>query len=146
MRTAWPDFTVVSCQGTSVERDLLAGAARAVHWPNVYKPKLQLCLRLHAAGWQWSGGFAVDTPGDLFVKIRHRSGNLPSLAAAAACTLRHLMECADACTVLASAAGAHQPQVVLVHTSSSDLGKTGTQPHQAHGQTSTVSCLCVTSP
>ena len=59
-------------QATSVERDLLAGAARAVHWPNVYKPKLQLCLRLHAAGWQWSGGFALDTPGDLFVKIRHR--------------------------------------------------------------------------
>lgn len=55
-----------------MERDLLAGGARAVHWPNVYKPKLQLCLRLHAAGWQWSGGFAVDTPGDLFVKIRHR--------------------------------------------------------------------------
>ena len=59
-------------QGTSMERDLLAGGARAVHWPNVYKPKLQLCLRLHAAGWQWSGAFAVDSPGDLFVKIRHR--------------------------------------------------------------------------
>lgn len=71
-------------QGTSVERDLLAGAARAVHWPNVYKPKLQLCLRLHAAGWQWSGGFAVDTPGDLFVKIRHRRASVSQAAAAAA--------------------------------------------------------------
>ena len=66
-----------------MERDLLAGAARAVHWPNVYKPQLQLCLRLHAAGWQWSGGFAVDTPGDLFVKIRHRSAPYSQPAAAA---------------------------------------------------------------
>ena len=76
-------FCSLPIQGTSVERDLLAGAARAVHWPNVYKPQLQLCLRLHAAGWQWSGGFAVDTPGDLFVKIRHRSAPYSQPAAAA---------------------------------------------------------------
>ena len=25
------------------------------------------------AGWLWSGGVALDTPGDQFVKIRHRS-------------------------------------------------------------------------
>ncbi len=55
-----------------MERDLLPGGARAMHWPDVTKPKLRLCLRLHEAGWLWSGGFALDTPGDLFVKIRHR--------------------------------------------------------------------------
>ena len=60
-------------QGHTAERDLLAGAARAVHWPDVTRRNLRLCLRLHEAGWQWSGGFALDTPGDLFVKIRHRS-------------------------------------------------------------------------
>ena len=66
-------FYLLLLQGQSVERDLLAGGARAVHWPDVTKPKLRLCLRLHEAGWLWSGGFALDTPGDLFVKIRHRS-------------------------------------------------------------------------
>ena len=60
-------------QGHTAERDLLAGAARAVHWPDVTRRNLRLCLRVHEAGWQWSGGFALDTPGDLFVKIRHRS-------------------------------------------------------------------------
>ena len=36
------------------------------------------------AGWLWSGGVALDTPGDQFVKIRHRcacpSVSMPSLA------------------------------------------------------------------
>ncbi|DBA81627.1 TPA: hypothetical protein ACH3X1_007382 [Trebouxia sp. C0004] len=66
-------------QGQSVERDLLAGGARAMHWPDVTKPKLRLCLRLHEAGWLWSGGFALDTPGDLFVKIRHREQEVTRL-------------------------------------------------------------------
>ncbi|KAA6426828.1 MAG: Vacuolar sorting-associated [Trebouxia sp. A1-2] len=65
--------------GQSVERDLLAGGARAMHWPDVTKPKLRLCLRLHEAGWLWSGGFALDTPGDLFVKIRHREQEVTRL-------------------------------------------------------------------
>ena len=83
-----PKRFLLAVQGTNIERDLLAGGARAVHWPDVYKPKLQLCLRLHAAGWQWSGGFAVDLPGDLFVKIRHRSA-LHQRPLAAAPTQRH---------------------------------------------------------
>ncbi|KAL0051145.1 hypothetical protein WJX82_002690 [Trebouxia sp. C0006] len=66
-------------QGQSVERDLLPGGARAMHWPDVTKPKLRLCLRLHEAGWLWSGGFALDTPGDLFVKIRHREQEVTRL-------------------------------------------------------------------
>lgn len=99
-----------------MERDLLAGAARAVHWPNVYKPKLQLCLRLHAAGWQWSGGFAVDTPGDLFVKIRHRSGNISSLLLLlhAQGIIFHVLHASGD-----SAVGAHQSQVIPVQSSSS---------------------------
>lgn len=31
---------------------------------------LRLCVRVQEAGWLWSGGFALDTPGDLFIKIR----------------------------------------------------------------------------
>lgn len=60
-----------------MECNLLAGAARAVHWSDITQKDLRLCLRLQETGQQWSGGFALDTPGDLFVKIRHRSA-LPS--------------------------------------------------------------------
>ena len=60
-------------QGTTAENNLLAGAARAVHWSDINQKDLRLCLRLQETGQQWSGGFALDTPGDLFVKIRHRS-------------------------------------------------------------------------
>ena len=35
------------------------------------------CRRIQDAGWLWSGGFALDTPGDIFVNIRHRSDSLP---------------------------------------------------------------------
>lgn len=59
-------------QGTSAESNLLAGGARAVHWSDVTQKSLRLCIRLQETGQQWSGGFALDTPGDLFVKIRHR--------------------------------------------------------------------------
>lgn len=53
------------------ERDLAPGGARALHWPDAGRP-LRLCVRVQEAGWLWSGGVALDTPGDLFVKIRHR--------------------------------------------------------------------------
>ena len=33
-------------------------------------------MRIQDAGWLWSGGFALDTPGDIFVNIRHRSDSL----------------------------------------------------------------------
>ena len=58
-------------QATNVERELRAGGARAVHWPDATKP-LRLCIRMQEAGWLWSGGISLDTPGDLFVKIRHK--------------------------------------------------------------------------
>ncbi|KAK9798969.1 hypothetical protein WJX73_003190 [Symbiochloris irregularis] len=29
-------------------------------------------LAVHEAGWLWSGGVAISSPGDLFIKIRHR--------------------------------------------------------------------------
>ena len=42
-----------------------------VRWTDASLPK-RLCVRVQEAGWLWSGGVALDSPGDLFVKIRHR--------------------------------------------------------------------------
>ena len=60
-------------QNTNAERELRANGARALHWADAGRP-LRLCLRVQEAGWLWSGGIALDTPGDLFVKIRHKCG------------------------------------------------------------------------
>ncbi len=62
-------------QGTLDDRELVAGGAQPLHWADAGLPK-RLCLRLQEAGWLWSGGVALDSPGDLFVKIRHRSAFL----------------------------------------------------------------------
>ena len=59
-------------QGTHVERGLLPGGARALQWSDAGCP-LRLCVRVQEAGWLWSGGVAISSPGDLFIKIRHRS-------------------------------------------------------------------------
>lgn len=58
-------------QNINVERELKAGGARAIHWPDTSRP-LRLCARMQEAGWLWSGGLALDSPGDYFVKIRHK--------------------------------------------------------------------------
>jgi hypothetical protein len=58
-------------QNVNVERELRANGARAIHWPDASRP-LRLCVRMQEAGWLWSGGIALDTPGDFFVKIRHK--------------------------------------------------------------------------
>jgi hypothetical protein len=58
-------------QGTAAERELRPAGARAVRWADALRPP-RLCVRVQEAGWLWSGGFLLDTPGDLFVKIRHR--------------------------------------------------------------------------
>jgi hypothetical protein len=58
-------------QGTLDDRELMAGGAQPLRWADSALPK-RLCLRLQEAGWLWSGGMALDSPGDLFVKIRHR--------------------------------------------------------------------------
>ena len=60
-------------QDAALERVLERDGARAVHWPLPHRP-LRLCLRVQEAGWRWSGGLALDTPGNLFAKIRHRCG------------------------------------------------------------------------
>lgn len=58
-------------QTINVERELRANGARAIRWPDTGKA-LRLCIRLQEAGWLWSGGLALDSPGDFFVKIRHK--------------------------------------------------------------------------
>lgn len=59
-------------QGTTVERSLAPGGVTALQWSDAGCP-LRLCLRVQEAGWLWSGGVAISSPGDLFIKIRHRS-------------------------------------------------------------------------
>ena len=68
---AYTDPTCTPALPHAQERDLAPGGARALHWPDAGRP-LRLCVRVQEAGWLWSGGVALDTPGDLFVKIRHR--------------------------------------------------------------------------
>ena len=58
-------------QGVSVERELPSGVRRNIHWPDASRP-LRLNVRVQEAGWLWSGGIFLGSPGDTFVKIRHR--------------------------------------------------------------------------
>lgn len=55
--------------GTGLERELEAGACVSLRWADA-AAALRLCVRKQEAGWLWSGGFAPDTPGDLFIKVR----------------------------------------------------------------------------
>lgn len=63
------DGTATCLQGTAHERELAAGASRALRWADLLRP-LRLSVRVQEAGWMWSGGFELDSPGDLFIKIR----------------------------------------------------------------------------
>lgn len=65
-------------QGTGGERELVPGAVCAVRWTDAGLPP-RLCVRVQEAGWMWSGGFLLDVPGDLFVKIRHRDRGITML-------------------------------------------------------------------
>ena len=65
-------------QGTTLERELAPGAARAIRWADTSLP-LRLCVRVQGAGWSWSGGAALDVLGDAFVKIRHRDRGVTML-------------------------------------------------------------------
>ena len=58
-------------QGTHAERSLMPAAATTLQWSDAGCP-LRLCVRVQEAGWLWSGGVAIHTPGDMFIKIRHR--------------------------------------------------------------------------
>lgn len=64
-----PRCFLTPLQGTQHERELAAGGSRALRWADALRP-LRLCVRVQEAGWLWSGGFQLDTPGDLFIKIR----------------------------------------------------------------------------
>ena len=59
----------MAVQGTLLERELAAGASRALRWADALRA-LRLCVRVQEAGWMWSGGFELDSPGDMFIKIR----------------------------------------------------------------------------
>ena len=61
-------------QGTHAERDLGQDTTRFLHWPDGSLP-LRICVRIHEAGALWSGAMSLDTPGDAFVKIRHKCAN-----------------------------------------------------------------------
>ena len=65
-------------QDTTLERELPAGGARAIRWADASRP-LRLSMRVQGAGWQWSGGAILDSPGDTFVKIRHRDRGVTML-------------------------------------------------------------------
>ena len=60
-----------------------------VRWTDGGLPK-RLCLRVQEAGWLWSGGIALNSPGDLFVKIRHRCSThgMQACTSSLACTSR----------------------------------------------------------
>ena len=60
-------------QETMLEKELAPGASRPLRWTDAALPR-RLSVRIQDAGWLWSGGFALDTPGDIFVNIRHRFG------------------------------------------------------------------------
>ena len=60
------------------EREVLPGGVRAVQWSDENLPQ-RLCVRVQEAGWMWSGGFQLDAPGDIFVKIRHRDRGITKL-------------------------------------------------------------------
>ena len=59
--------------GTTLERELEVQGARPLRWPDASRAP-RLCVRFREAGWLWSGGFELDTPGDLFIKIRCEGG------------------------------------------------------------------------
>lgn len=65
-------------QDTAGEREVLPGGVRAVRWTDDSVPP-RLCVRVQEAGWLWSGGFQLDAPGDIFVKIRHRDRGVTML-------------------------------------------------------------------
>ena len=68
--TGSPLAALCACvQGTLLERELTAGASRALRWADALRA-LRLCVRVQEAGWMWSGGFELDSPGDMFIKIR----------------------------------------------------------------------------
>lgn len=56
---------------TLLEKELAPGALRPLRWTDAALPP-RLSVRIQDAGWLWSGGFALDAPGDIFVNIRHR--------------------------------------------------------------------------
>ena len=56
---------------TLLEKELAPGVLRPLRWTDAALPP-RLSVRIQDAGWLWSGGFALDAPGDIFVNIRHR--------------------------------------------------------------------------
>lgn len=59
-------------QGTAYVQAVAAGECCSLEWPDATLP-LHLQLRAAEPGWSWSGGVALDSPGDALVKMRHRN-------------------------------------------------------------------------
>lgn len=58
-------------QSVPVERSLLIHSCTCIQWPDARRP-LRLNIRIKESGWLWSGGISLESPGDMFVKVRHR--------------------------------------------------------------------------
>lgn len=58
-------------QSVPIEHNLLVDACKCIQWPDARRP-LRLNLRIKESGWLWSGGISLESPGDMFVKVRHR--------------------------------------------------------------------------
>ncbi|KAK3265643.1 hypothetical protein CYMTET_25689, partial [Cymbomonas tetramitiformis] len=76
LRSALPEGRTLRFRQRGVEeqRELPSGARRALHWPCKKAARL-LSVRYDEGGWDWSGGFSVETPGESLVKMRHRGRN-----------------------------------------------------------------------
>ena len=68
-------------QGTPVDFRIHPGNFSPVQWTDVGLPK-KICIRIHHAGWMWSGGFSLDHVGDLFLKLRHRDRGITKIVRA----------------------------------------------------------------
>jgi hypothetical protein len=66
--------------GTDCVASLPPGGQAAVQWPDAALP-LKLVWRVQEPGWSWSGAVAVDTPGEVFIKMRNRWVRRPARAA-----------------------------------------------------------------
>ena len=61
---------IVAClQGTQQDCRVPSMQSCPVHWFDAAQAS-KICIRPAGADWDWSRGFSLDNPGDMFIKIR----------------------------------------------------------------------------